>query len=130
MQYNHYNSRLRITAQKLRNESVSLAEKVLWRKVLGRNQTGHSFKRQRPIDSFMVDFFCPRVGLIIEIDGNSHFHKSIEDSYRQNRLEELGYKLLRLSEEEVLRDIDGVTMKILHALDCLPEYLPLAPSKG
>ena len=119
MQYNHYNSRLRITAQKLRNESVSLAEKVLWRKVLGRNQTGHSFKRQRPIDSFIVDFFCPRVRLIIEIDGNSHIQKSIEDRYRQDRLEELGYKLLRLSEEEVLRDIDGVRMKILHALDCL-----------
>ena len=119
MQYNHYNSRLRNTAQKLRNESVSLAEKVLWRKVLSRNQTGHSFKRQRPIDSFIVDFFCPRVGLIIEIDGNSHFHKSIDDRYRQDRLEELGYKILRLSEEEVLRDIDGVRMKILHALDCL-----------
>ena len=119
MQYNNYNARLRNTARKLRNESVSLAEKTLWRKVLSRSQTGHSFKRQRPIDKYIVDFCCASVGLIIEIDGNSHIHKSIEDRYRQDRLEVLGYKLLRFSEEEVLRDIEGVRMRIVHALDCL-----------
>jgi len=119
MNHNHYNSRLRNTARKLRNESVSLAEKILWRNVLSRSQTGHSFKRQRPIDKYIVDFFSASVGLIIEIDGNSHVQKGREDKERQLRLEELGYMLLRFSEEEVLRDIESVKMRIAHALNCL-----------
>ncbi len=92
---NHYNPRLTKYAHELRHESVSIAEKHLWKNALSRSKCGAKFKRQRPIDSFIVDFFSPEIGLIIEVDGSSHFSKSKYDKYRQNKLESFGYTLLR-----------------------------------
>ena len=93
--YNHhyYNKNLKEFARELRSESVSKAEKRIWKAFLSRKQfKGLRFLRQRPIDYFIVDFFCPELKLIIEIDGNSHFQKPEYDSYRQERLKSLGFE--------------------------------------
>ena len=66
---NHYNKNLKEFQRELRTTRVSRAEKQLWKAVLSRNQTGERFLKQRPIDNFIVDFFAPEIGLIIEIDG-------------------------------------------------------------
>ena len=77
MENNHYNRKLKEFAHELRNETVSRAEKCLWKRVLSRNQQGVKFKRQRPISFFIVDFFSQEIGLIIEVDGNSHQIRAI-----------------------------------------------------
>lgn len=118
---NHYNKNLKEYARELRTVTVSRAEKRIWKAVLSRKQTGERFLRQRPIDRFIVDFFCPDLGLIIEIDGSSHFSKGAYDVYRQKRLEELGYRFLRFSEGEVLHNLDEVFEQIVHAIYCCRE---------
>lgn len=77
---------------------------------------GTKFKRQRPIDNFIVDFFSQELGLIIEIDGNSHFNKPEYDEYRERKLKSLGYTLLRFNEGVVLNQISDVATKIEHAV--------------
>ena len=116
---NFYNKDLKLFSRTLRTQSVSRAEKQLWLSVLKSNKIGVKFNRQRPIDHFIVDFFSKELGLIIEIDGNSHDNNAKYDRYRQDRLIALGYTILRFQEGEVLNQIDEVAGKINHAVHCL-----------
>ncbi|MES2556123.1 MAG: endonuclease domain-containing protein [Bacteroidota bacterium] len=110
---NHYhNKQLREFARELRTETVSRGEKHLWKAVLSRNQLGVKFKRQRPIDHFIVDFFAYEIGLIVEIDGNSHINKGDYDAYRQKKLESLGYTIQRFSEGDVINNIVVEVLKV------------------
>jgi len=115
----HYNPELKKYANELRNESVSRAEKYLWKAVLRKKQLDVAFKRQRPVDRFIVDFFSAEIGLIIEIDGNSHSTKGSYDRYRQERLEKLGYTIIRIKEGEVLNRYPEVEAKIVRAIEIL-----------
>jgi len=117
--HHHYNVNLREYARGLRTETVSRAEKYLWKAGLSRKQTGERFLRQRPIDRFIVDFFAPEIKLIIEIDGSSHNDKGDYDRYREDRLRSLGYELIRFKEGEVLQDVSAVIDSIHHAIHCL-----------
>ncbi|NBP30601.1 MAG: DUF559 domain-containing protein [Flavobacteriia bacterium] len=122
MYSNHnYNKALRPSASKLRNNSTSKAEKLIWKKVFSRKQLGVNVKRQRPIDRYIVDFFIPDFKLIVEIDGSSHEFKGEEDIIRQTNLEHLGYCVLRFREQEVINDLVGVRDKIIFALSCRKE---------
>ena len=116
---NFYNKDLKLFSRTLRTQSVSRAEKQLWLSVLKSNKSGVKFNRQRPIDHFIVDFFSKELGLIIEIDGNSHDNNPTYDRYRQDKLIALGFTLLRFQEGEVLNQIDEVAGKINHAVHCL-----------
>jgi very-short-patch-repair endonuclease len=118
---NYYNKNLKEFARELRTETVSKAEKFLWKAVLSRKQTGERFLRQRPIDKFIVDFFAPELGLIIEIDGSSHFIKGEYDFYRQRRLESLGFVFLRFKEGEVIQNVGLVKERIDYAILCLKQ---------
>jgi len=118
---NHYNPELKAFARELRSESVSKAEKYIWKALLSRKQTGQRFLRQRPIDRFIADFFAPEVKLIIEIDGSSHWSTPEYDRYREDRLRFLGYELIRFTESEVLNSIHEVSEKIRHVLLSLEE---------
>ena len=119
--HHYYNKNLKEYARELRTESVSRAEKYLWKGLLSRKQTGERFLRQRPIYNFIVDFFAPEIGLIIEIDGSSHFSKATYDRYREDKLNALGYTLIRFSEGEVLNNLDVVSEQIRHVIYCLKE---------
>lgn len=116
---NFYNKNLKKYANELRTTSVSRAEKHMWKAGLSRNQMGVKFKRQRPILNFIVDFFCAEIKLIIEIDGNSHYIKGDYDLYRQEKLESMGFTIIRFSEGEVLNNFDDVYFAIRHAVDSL-----------
>ncbi len=116
---NQYNKNLKTFSRELRSETVSRAEKYLWKSLLSRKQTGLSFKRQRPILNYIVDFFCAEIGLIIEIDGNSHVNKGEYDRTRENNLRNFGYEILRFKEGEVLNQMEMVDEKIRHAIYCL-----------
>lgn len=85
-----YNPALLEKARKLRNEST-LSEILLWKYLKGKQMLGYDFHRQKPLNNYIVDFFCNELMLAIEIDGSSHDSeaKQIEDKKRQEILEEL-----------------------------------------
>jgi very-short-patch-repair endonuclease len=120
MNNHHYNKKLVDYAYELRTTSVSRAEKTLW-KVLARKQQGVGFKRQRPIANFIVDFFAQEIGLIIEVDGNSHVNKGDYDRFREDQLKDLGFTLLRFNEGDVINNLGDVLSAIQHAVYCLKE---------
>jgi len=92
------------------------AEKVAW-KFLRNKQTGHKIRRQHVIDDFITDFVCLLKKVVIEIDGKIHeFHKDY-DSMRTYRLNELGYKVIRFSNEEVIANPKKVAERIKVILD-------------
>jgi very-short-patch-repair endonuclease len=119
MPNNYYNPKLKEFARELRTETVSRAEKYIWKHVLSRNQQGVKFKRQRPISYFIVDFFAQEIGLIIEIDGNSHINKGDYDRMRQDKLESLGYTMIRFAEGDVINNLGDVITQIQHVIYCL-----------
>jgi very-short-patch-repair endonuclease len=118
---NHYNSNLKLYARELRTETVSKAEKYIWKALLSRNKLGYKFKRQRPINYFIVDFFCADLKLIIEIDGSSHLNKGEYDFYREEKLKSLGYEIIRFTEGEVMQNLSSVHEKLAFVIYCLEE---------
>ena len=73
---------------------------------------GYDFHRQKPLDNYIVDFFCNELMLAIEIDGLSHIGKEKYDKKRQQRLESLGIRFLRFEDEEVFYNIGKVLSDI------------------
>lgn len=100
-------------AKQLRR-AMTKAEACLWCKIKNRQLLNVDFDRQRPINKYIVDFYCKELYLAIEIDGKSHdFEESkAYDDYRQKELEELGVHFLRFTDNEVLKNIEGVFMAI------------------
>lgn len=97
-----YNPKLKELAKKLRKE-MTLSEVLLWQELKGKNMLGYDFDRQKPIDNYIVDFYCKAMKLVIEVDGNYHNHDEMpeKDEIRQMRLESLGVRFLRYSEIEI-----------------------------
>ena len=87
---------------------MTVAEILLWNQLKNRQLFGYDFHRQKPIDEFVVDFFCPKLLLAVEIDGDSHDGKLEKDCERQRDIEEFGVRFLRFSDEEVKQELDGV----------------------
>lgn len=108
-----YNLVLLEKARKLRNEST-VSEIMLWKYIKGKQMLGYDFHRQKPLNNYIVDFFCNELMLAIEIDGSSHDteEKLEEDNERQEKLEELGIRFLRFRDEEVKRNLEGVVEQI------------------
>ncbi len=106
--HHHYNKNLQPLARNLRNDSTK-AEIRLWCELLsGKRLGGHGFRRQRPVGSYIADFMCPELKLIIEVDGYSHQFKSEEDIKRDEALGNLGYTVIRFSDAEVRNDLPNV----------------------
>jgi very-short-patch-repair endonuclease len=106
-----YNPSLIDRAKELR-KNMTLAEKHLWHNYL-RTFT-YRVLRQRPIDHFIVDFYCPSLKLAIEVDGESHFtpEAEIADRERTQKLESYGIRLIRFTNREVFDNFDGVCSRI------------------
>ena len=104
-----YKPALKEIARGLRNNST-LGEILLWKKLRHKQLLGYDFHRQKPLDQFIVDFFCNELNLAIEIDGASHETNEAQekDSARQKRLESLGVKFLRFKESDVREDMRTV----------------------
>ena len=102
-----YNPKLIEKAKELRKNMTS-AEKKLWNNYLRTLKI--RFLRQRPIDNFIVDFYCAKLNLVIEIDGESHFtnEAKIYDAQRTLILESYGLQVIRFTNEDVLKNFEGV----------------------
>ncbi len=95
--------------------AMTVPEKRLWRLLRNRQLVGLKFLRQYPIDPYIVDFVCREQNLIVEVDGDSHADRCESDFTRQRYLESLGYRLVRVSNDDVLSHLDGVVIAIIEA---------------
>ena len=112
----------RITnARRLRRDQTD-AERVFWFRVRDRRLNGLKFKRQVPIDNYIVDFLCADARLIVELDGGQHAVR--DETNRTAILEAMGYLVLRFWNNDVLKNIDGVLEEILNLLDRNPREPP------
>lgn len=108
--YPTYRHDLTGTARSLRR-NAPFPERLLWSRLRGR-QLGVSFRRQRPVASFVVDFYCAAAQLVVELDGHSHEGRYEEDAARQAELEKQGLHVLRFTNDEVLTDVDSVVDRV------------------
>lgn len=92
------------------------AELKFWYAVRDRRLSGLKFRRQAPLGGFIADFLCPEHRLIIEIDGGQHAD-SDRDAIRDQTLIELGYRVLRFWNNDVMFNMDGVVETVLRAVD-------------
>jgi len=106
-------------ARQLRNNST-ITERIVWKKIR-HQQLGIDFHRQKPIDRFIVDFYAPDIGLVIELDGVSHEGKLKYDRQRQQRLESFGLKVLRFTDRRVRIRLRGVIDTIGYWVKVLKE---------
>ncbi len=102
---------MKTLARELRKNSTP-AEKILWQHLRGRQFSDLKFRRQHPIPPFIVDFYCPQFQLIIELDGEIHKYQKEEDLSRQEWLSEIGYKIIRFNNDQVLNELDSVLREI------------------
>ena len=102
-----YNPRLKQIARKLRKD-MTLSEILLWKEIKGKKVLGYDFHRQKPMDEYVVDFYCPRLKLVLEIDGDSHDGKEESDKVKQKKLESMGLTVLRFWDLDVRANVDGI----------------------
>lgn len=110
-------------ARRLR-QSQTDAERMLWLRLRDRRLAGWKFKRQVPIDRFVVDFCCADGKLVIELDGGQHSIQVAQDTERTQALSTMGYLVLRFWNNDVLTNIEGVLGEILLTL---PKTTPIPP---
>ncbi|NNH77299.1 DUF559 domain-containing protein [Acinetobacter sp. ANC 5380] len=108
-----YNKNLKQASRELRN-NMTEAEKLLWSRLRGKQILGLQFYRQKPILNFIVDFYCPVANLVIECDGGQHYTiEGLEtDSIRDVALAELGLRVLRFNNGQVLLQLEDVVNTI------------------
>ena len=108
-----YNKNLKDLSRQLRNNST-LSEVLLWNQIKASQMLGYQFNRQKPLNNYIVDFYCKKLNLVIEIDGNSHGFEDIypNDIKRQSILESMNLVFLRFDDLEIKRDIMNVLQVI------------------
>ena len=103
-------TRERATA--LRRQATA-PERILWSALRSRSLDGLKFRRQHPIEPYIVDFYCAEVQLIVELDGESHNGREDYDRQRSEYLGRLGFRVIRVSNDDVLHNLEGVVAYIL-----------------
>jgi very-short-patch-repair endonuclease len=112
-----YNKNLNKFARELR-KNMTDAEWRLWHRIKKRQLKNQLFLRQKIIGNHIVDFYCHRANLIIELDGGQHYSESgiKKDESRDNFFKKMGITVLRFSDRDVLMNIDGVLQRIYDIL--------------
>jgi very-short-patch-repair endonuclease len=111
-----YNGNMRYISPELKalcreyRKNPTDAETVMWKCLRNRKLSGYKFLRQHPIGGYIVDFFCYKKHLVVEIDGGIHNRKDIheKDVRRQRFLEQNGYKVVRYTNTEVQQSLEKV----------------------
>lgn len=123
-----YNKSLQPFANKLR-KNMTKAEACLWKYVLCAGQMNdYQFRRQRPVLTYVADFMCKELSLIIEVDGITHETKLDKDKHRTDELRRAGFNVIRFTDEEVLTNIQGVAIEIEKIIEKITS--PLPPPEG
>ena len=115
------NPKTKHQAIELRKE-LTPAERKLWSRIRN-DQLGVTFRRQHAVGNYIPDFCPPKAKLIIELDGSQHLEQEEYDEERTRYLESQGYKVIPQGDDvhfwnnDVLKDIDGVILAIIHAME-------------
>uniref|UniRef100_UPI0040481AFD endonuclease domain-containing protein n=1 Tax=Algoriphagus sp. TaxID=1872435 RepID=UPI0040481AFD len=123
-----YNKNLKEFSRDLRSHST-LSEILLWQKLRASQFREYAFNRQKPLGNYIVDFYCLKLDLVIEVDGNSHFFEEsvVEDQERQKVIEHMGVNFLRFSDLEVKRSMPIVLEEIGYFIDDFERKIPKNP---
>ena len=94
------------------------AEMLLWSKIRGKQLKGQQFYRQKIIGEYIVDFYCPKSRLVIEVDGGQHYSAEGKerDGVRDHYMARAGMAVLRFSEREVFNNLEAVLEEIWRQL--------------
>ena len=105
----YYYPWLRQWARNLRNNST-LGEVLLWQQLKGRKMMGYRFLRQRPMGRFIADFYCPKLKLVIEVDGGSHLiHENQQRDVKKDKfLKSKGIHVMRIIDADVRYNMPAV----------------------
>ncbi len=100
-------------------KNLSKAEAIMWNHLSRKQMSGYKFRRQYSVDQYILDFYCPELKLVIEIDGDSHFMQGSQeqDKARQEHIEAFGIRFLRFTNENVYKNIDGVCQTVYLVVD-------------
>jgi very-short-patch-repair endonuclease len=107
-------------ARRLRRDMTE-AEKKLWYRIRQGQLDGYQFRKQVPLDPYILDFACLRKKLALEVDGSQHAEISAAEVRRNRFLRDEGFTVIRYWNTEVMRNIDGVLMDLLAKLRALPD---------
>ncbi len=112
-----YNPKLKQNARNLRSNMTD-AETLLWSRIRRKQILGLQFYRQKPIGCYIVDFYAPKVGLVVEVDGSQHFEVESQgrDAGRDQYLEAQRLEVLRFDNRAVLKQTDAVVEAIYQAV--------------
>lgn len=114
----HYNRTKEKWRRKDLRKKSTRAEKILWEYLRNRKLAGYKFKRQYSVDAFIIDFYCPKVKLGIEVDGEVHFTDEAKE-YDENRsgfLSDFGIEIIRFCNDEIYNTIKVVLNTIENKL--------------
>ena len=105
-------------ARGMRN-SPTKAEGILWEELRKYRSSGFIFRRQHPIDFYIADFYCHKIKLVIEVDGDIHTNYKVQehDDNRSGELERYGIEVIRFKNEEILNSIEHVMNLIRLKID-------------
>ena len=109
-----YNGSCEKSKRKILRTNMPKAEVILWSKLKNKGLDEYKFRRQYSVGKFVVDFYCPRLKLAIEVDGDSHFCEESEvlDKERQNFIESFGISFLRFTNREIYENLNEVLAEI------------------
>jgi uroporphyrinogen-III synthase len=115
----------RVRARELRHDQT-YAEHWVWDILRNRRLDGWKFRRQYPVDSYIVDFFCAELNLVVEVDGEVHLEprQAAHDKNRDHHLTSIGCTVLRISNEAVIKDLDAVRHRIAETATRLAKQVP------
>jgi len=108
-------------ARELR-KNMTPAERRLWQKLRANRLEGWHFRRQQIIDGYIVDFYCHKAGLVIEVDGPIHLQQKDQDAERDAVLFARGLRVIRFTNREVMNNTNQVLQTILHELKANPPF--------
>jgi very-short-patch-repair endonuclease len=120
----YYNPKLKERAKELR-KNATFSERILWKHLKNSQLLGCKFTRQKPIDSYIVDFYCSKLHLVIEIDGITHDGKVEYDLQRENNLKKIGIEVIRFDGHYVIKQIDETLKVIAHKIEDLRSEISL-----
>jgi very-short-patch-repair endonuclease len=125
----NYNKNLQPLANQLR-KNFTKAEACLWKYALKAKQLrGYQFRRQRPVLHYIADFLCKELMLIVEVDGVTHDDEQTftKDKAREENLTKAGFKVVRFTDDEILKNMTGVISTLERLIDEMENSTPSIP---
>ena len=112
------NKRLLLERRRYLRKNPTFAEKVMWMYLRKKQMLGYSFRRQHPIDYYIIDFYCPKLKLAIEVDGETHnnLEQKEYDKKREEYIKKFGIKFIRITDDELLGNPNKAFKKLEDAI--------------